>query len=100
MTKPSAPVALRRLSEDDPVSEPIRRLSLDMLESVHRKFLLACIAADKVMADEIRAFIERRTPELNKEAAARFAAVADAEGVDFGEFFEKVLDAYERAKER
>jgi hypothetical protein len=100
MTKPSATVALRRLSEDDPVSEPIKRLSLDMLESVHRRFQLACVAADKVMADEIVAFIERRTAELNKEAAARFATLADAEGVDFGEFFEKVLDAYERAKER
>jgi hypothetical protein len=46
------------------------------------------------------AFIERRTAELNKEAAARFATLADAEDVDFGEFLEKVLDAYERAKER
>jgi hypothetical protein len=100
MTKPSAAVALRRLSEDDPVSEPIKRLSIDMLESVHRRFLLACVAADKVMTDEVLAFIERRTAELNQEAAARFAAAADAEGVDFGEFFEKVLDAYERAKER
>jgi hypothetical protein len=51
MTKPSATVALRRLSEDDPVSEPIKRLSLDMLESVHRRFQLTCVAADKVMAD-------------------------------------------------
>ena len=48
------------------------------------------------------ALIERRTAELNKEAAARFAAQADAEGVDFGEFFEKLLDVYERevGKER
>lgn len=100
MTKSSVTVALRRLSEDDPASEPIKRLSIDMLESLHRRFQLACIAADKVMADEILDFIERRTAELNKEAAGRFAALADTEGVDFGEFFEKVLDVYERSKER
>jgi hypothetical protein len=29
-------------------------------------------------------------------AAERFTALADAEGVCFGEFFEKALDAYER----
>jgi hypothetical protein len=99
MTKHSATVALRRLSEDDSVSE-LKHLSLDVPESIHRRFMLACVAADKVMADEILVFIERRTAELNKEAAARFAAKADAEGEGFGEFFEKVLDAYERAKER
>ena len=99
MTKPIATVALRRLSEDDSVSE-LKRLSLDVPEGMHRRFMLACIAADGVMADEILAFIERRTAELNKEAAARFAALADAEGVSFAEFFEKVVDAYERLKER
>jgi hypothetical protein len=97
MTKPSAPVALRRLSEDGSVSE-LKHLSLDVPESIHRRFMLACVAADKVMADEILVFIERRTAELNKEAAVRFAAQTEGEG--FGEFFEKVLDAYERAKER
>ena len=34
--------------------------------------------------------------KVKPEAAARFAALADAEGVCFGEFFEKALDAYER----
>ena len=34
--------------------------------------------------------------KVKPEAAARFAALADAEGVCFGEFLEKALDAYER----
>jgi hypothetical protein len=34
--------------------------------------------------------------KVKPEVAARFAALADAEGVCFGEFFEKALDAYER----
>jgi TPR repeat protein len=34
--------------------------------------------------------------KVKPEAAARFAALADAEGVGSGEFFEKALDAYER----
>jgi hypothetical protein len=34
--------------------------------------------------------------KVKPEAAARFTALADAEGVCFGEFFEKALDAYER----
>jgi hypothetical protein len=47
-----------------------------------------------------------RRPERNHQllikvrlqAAARFAALADAEGVCLGELFEKVLDAYERER--
>jgi hypothetical protein len=34
--------------------------------------------------------------KVKPEAATRFAALADAEGVCFGEFLEKALDAYER----
>jgi len=34
--------------------------------------------------------------KVKPEAATRFAALADAEGVCFGEFLEKALNAYER----
>jgi hypothetical protein len=47
-----------------------------------------------------------RRPERNHQlllkvrlqAAARFAALADAEGMCFGELFEQLLDAYERER--
>jgi hypothetical protein len=37
-----------------------------MPASLHRRFKLACIATDKLMAEEVLAFIERRTAELEK----------------------------------
>jgi hypothetical protein len=46
------------------VAEPMKRLSIDMPASLHRRFKLACTAADKVMVAEVLAFIERRTAEL------------------------------------
>ena len=56
-------------------------------------------ALRKVLELKRRRRIKRNYQLLLKvkpEAAARFAALADAEGVCFGEFFEKALDAYER----
>jgi hypothetical protein len=44
----------------------MRRLSIDMPASLHRRFKLACTAADKVMVAEVLAFIERRTAELER----------------------------------
>jgi len=38
--------------------------------------------------------------KVKSETATRFATLADAEGVCFGEFLEKVLDAYERERRR
>jgi hypothetical protein len=37
---------------------------------------------------------------VKPEAATRFAAMADAAEVGFGEFFEKLLDTYEREQGR
>jgi hypothetical protein len=37
-----------------------------MPASLHRRFKLACTAADRVMDPEILAFIERRTAELER----------------------------------
>jgi hypothetical protein len=38
--------------------------------------------------------------KVKPKAATRFAALADAKGVGFGEFFEGLLDAYERGQGR
>ena len=46
------------------VVEPMKRLSIDMPASLHRRFKVACTTADKVMVGEVLAFIEQRTAEL------------------------------------
>jgi hypothetical protein len=38
--------------------------------------------------------------KVKPEAAARFAALADAEGVCFGEFLEHMLEVYEASRKR
>ncbi len=51
------------------VSPPIalKRLSLDLPETMHRRFKTACSAADVKMAGELVAFIEQRTQELEQQ---------------------------------
>jgi len=50
------------------VSEPAKRLSVDLPESVHTRFKTACSATGKKMVGELQEFIERRTRELETEA--------------------------------
>ena len=47
-------------------AEPTRRLSIDLPESLHRRFKTACSKADKKMLAEVTNFIKRRTAELEK----------------------------------
>jgi hypothetical protein len=49
------------------VTERTRRLSIDLPESWHRRFKIACTRTDKKMVDEVTDFIKRRTAELEKE---------------------------------
>jgi hypothetical protein len=48
-------------------TERTRRLSIDLPESWHRRFKIACTRADKKMIDLVTEFIKRRTLELEKE---------------------------------
>jgi hypothetical protein len=48
--------------------EPTKRLSLDLPESKHRRFKAACSATGHKMVQEIEAFIDARTRELEAEA--------------------------------
>lgn len=48
-------------------TEPTRRLSIDLPESLHRRFKTACSKADKKMLTEVTAFIKRRTAELERD---------------------------------
>lgn len=48
-------------------AERTRRLSVDLPESWHRRFKIACTRVDKKMIDEVTEFIKRRTLKLEKE---------------------------------
>ena len=45
-----------------------KRLSLDLPESKHRRFKTACSATGHKMVQEIEAFIDARTTELEAQA--------------------------------
>lgn len=64
--KPDNSVKAGKAANDAP--EPTKRLSLDLPQSVHRRFRTACSAADTKMAREIMNFIERRTRQLEEKA--------------------------------
>jgi hypothetical protein len=50
------------------LQERTKRLSLDLPESKHRRFKTACSATGHKMVQEIEAFIDMRTAELEAEA--------------------------------
>lgn len=50
------------------LTEPTKRLSLDLPSSSHTRFKTACSATGRKMVSEIQAFIEQRTLELEEEA--------------------------------
>ena len=54
---------------DKKPDEPTKRVSIDVPESLHTRFKVACAKARAKMAPEIIAFIERRTQELERETS-------------------------------
>jgi hypothetical protein len=61
----NGPSRLERLAA---VKEPTKRLSLDLPETTHRRFKTACSATGRKMVQEIEAFIDARTVELEAQA--------------------------------
>jgi len=49
---------------NDGQQEEMKRLSIDLARSLHRRFKTVCSRHDTTMLDEVVAFIERRTLEL------------------------------------
>lgn len=47
---------------------PIARLTIDLPEPVHTRFKTACVMTKRKMVEEVRAFIEQRTAELERES--------------------------------
>lgn len=54
------------------ISGPIVRLTIDLPESDHTRFKTACVMTKRKMVDEVRAFIEQRTAELERESGRTF----------------------------
>ena len=50
-----------------PKDVSMKRLSIDLPEEAHRRFKVACAATGRKMANELTAFIEQRTVELEIE---------------------------------
>lgn len=46
----------------------VARLTIDLPESVHTRFKTACVMTKRKMVEEVRAFIEQRTEELERES--------------------------------
>lgn len=59
-TSPKAP--------EPPKDVSMKRLSIDLSEDAHRRFKVACAATGRKMANELTAFIKKRTAELEAEA--------------------------------
>lgn len=64
----SVPVRGRAEQPPRAPQEPTKRLSLDLPESKHRRFKAACSATGNKMVQEIEAFIDARTAELEAQA--------------------------------
>lgn len=47
---------------------PVARLTIDLPEAVHTRFKTACVMTKRKMVEEVRAFIEQRTAELERES--------------------------------
>lgn len=52
---------------EKPRDVPMKRLSIDLPEDMHRRFKVACAATGRKMAAELTALIEARTEELEQE---------------------------------
>lgn len=50
------------------IAEPTARLTIDLPEPVHTRFKTACVMTKRKMVEEVRAFIEQRTAELERES--------------------------------
>lgn len=68
--KPAAAnTSVREKKATKAVEERLKRISIDLPASLHKRFKTACSATDSKMTTEMLRFIERRTAELEKKAS-------------------------------
>ena len=81
------------------VSEPAKRLSLNLPESLHTRFRTACSATNRKMMSEIQELVARRTEELEEQAGLNEWAERLARRAQPASTVERRLHALERALE-
>jgi hypothetical protein len=106
----SASVALRRLThperdggvvEDHPVSQLIRRLARDLPGLLEEVVSLVERRIAEARGDDGAALaMAESVAPVKPEVAARFGALAKAEGMGFAELLEHMLDVYEASRKR
>lgn len=64
----AAPPVPQAAAKPAPAAGPMKRLSIDLPAAAHTRFKTACSATGRKMNDELQAFIDRRTAELEAEA--------------------------------
>jgi hypothetical protein len=106
----SAALALRRLThperdggvgEQYPVSQLIKRLARDMPGLLEEVVSLVERRIAEAKGDDGKAPAMAESVALVKpEVAARFAAMAEAEGMGFAKFLEHMLDDYEASRKK
>lgn len=50
-------------AQPDTPAEPMKRLTIDIPESLHTRIKLGCVAKHQKMADAVRALLEQHWPE-------------------------------------
>ena len=58
----------QRLPPEPDHGEPVKRLSVNLPESLHTRFKTVCSATNRRMVSEVFDMVERRTAELEEEA--------------------------------
>lgn len=62
------PAPRKSVDTETRISGSVVRLTIDLSEPAHTRFKTACAMTKRKMVDEVRAFIERRTAELEEDA--------------------------------
>ena len=58
------PTPIKKAVQKVEAAEPTKRLSVDISESLHRRFKVACVTNGVNMGAEIQRFLEKRTAQL------------------------------------
>lgn len=61
-------------------AEPVKRLSLNLPESLHTRFKTACSATNRKMTTELQELVKRRAEELERDAGLAGAVPQATEG--------------------
>ena len=102
----SASVALRRLTHperdgDHPVSQLIRRLARDLPGLLEEVVSLVERRVVEARGDDGAALaMAESVAPVKSKVAARFGALAKAEGLGYAELLEHMLDVYEASRKR